>query len=66
MNADSPSRIIAFMQIPFQITALPIEKFRSLLNQSVTELQTIGARRMFEDGKISSLGVVFVPRPIHL
>jgi hypothetical protein len=39
------------MQIPFQITALPIEKFSSLLRQSEAELQTIGARRMVADKK---------------
>jgi len=37
------------MQIPFQITALSIEKFSSLLEQSDAELQTIGARRMVAD-----------------
>jgi hypothetical protein len=39
------------MQIPFQITALPIEEFSSLLNQSDAELRTIGARRMVADKK---------------
>lgn len=39
------------MQIPFQITALPIEKFSSLLKQSDAELRTIGARRMVADKK---------------
>jgi hypothetical protein len=39
------------MQIPFQITALPIEKFSSLLNQSDAELQSSGARRMVADKK---------------
>jgi len=39
------------MQISFQITALPIERFSSLLNQSDAELRTIGARRMVADKK---------------
>ena len=39
------------MQIPFQITALPIEKFSSLLAQSDDELRMIGARRMVADKK---------------
>ena len=39
------------MQIPFQITALPVEKFSSLLEQSDAELRTIGARRMVVDKK---------------
>lgn len=39
------------MQTSFQITALPIEKFSSLLTQSDTELQAIGARRMVVDKK---------------
>jgi hypothetical protein len=39
------------MQIPFQITALPIEKFSSLLKQSDDDLRTIGARRMVADKK---------------
>jgi hypothetical protein len=43
--------MIASMQIPFQITALAIEKFSSLLKQSDDELRTIGARRMVADKK---------------
>lgn len=39
------------MQIPFQITALPIEKFSSLLKQSDADLRAIGARRMVADKK---------------
>jgi hypothetical protein len=39
------------MQISFQITALPIEKFSSLLKQSDAELRSIGARRMIADKK---------------
>lgn len=39
------------MQIPFQITALPIEQFSSFLEQSDAELRTIGARRMVVDKK---------------
>ena len=37
------------MPTSFQITALPIEKFHSLLNQNDVELQTSGARRMVAD-----------------
>ena len=37
------------MQTPFQITALPIEKFSSLLEQSDAELRALGARRMIAD-----------------
>ena len=37
------------MKIPFQISALSIEKFTPLFNQSDDELQTIGARRMLAD-----------------
>jgi hypothetical protein len=43
--------MIASMQTPFQITALPIEKFSSLLKQSDAELRTAGARRMVADKK---------------
>lgn len=39
------------MQTPFQITALPIEKFSSLLTQSDAQLQSMGARRMVADKK---------------
>ena len=39
------------MQISFQITALPIEKFSSLLKQSDAELRSISARRMIADKK---------------
>jgi hypothetical protein len=39
------------MQIPFQVTALPIEKFSSLLKQSDAELRTISACRMVADKK---------------
>lgn len=39
------------MQTPFQITALPIERFSSLLSQSDAELQAIGTRRMIADKK---------------
>src|ERR1700752_2431042 len=39
------------MQIPFQITALPIEQFSSLLTQSDEELRRIGARRLVADKK---------------
>jgi Protein of unknown function (DUF1203) len=41
--------IIPFMQTPFQITGLPIEKFSSLLRQSDEELRSAGARRMVAD-----------------
>src|SRR5258705_7795785 len=41
----------AVMQISFQITALPIEKFSSLLKQSDAELRRIGAHRMIADKK---------------
>jgi len=45
-------RIIALiMQTPFQITALPIENFSTLLNQTDEELRAIGARRMVADQK---------------
>lgn len=37
--------------MPFQITALPIEQFSPLLNQSDAELRTIGARRMVANQK---------------
>ena len=44
------ARIIELiMQIPFQITALPIETFCSLLNQTDEDLQAVGARRMVAD-----------------
>jgi hypothetical protein len=39
------------MQTPFQITALPIEKFSSLLKQSDAELRALGARRMVAEKK---------------
>lgn len=39
------------MRIPFQMNALPIERFGSLLKQSDEELRTIGARRMVVDKK---------------
>jgi len=39
------------MQTTFQITALPIEKFSSLLEQSDAELRALGARRMIADKK---------------
>ena len=39
------------MQTPFQITALPIENFSTLLNQTDEELRAIGARRMVADQK---------------
>lgn len=39
------------MQTPFQITALPIEKFSSLLTQSAAELRALGARRMVAEKK---------------
>ena len=43
--------IIAFMQIPFQITALPIEQFTSLFSKSDEDLESIGVRRMVADQK---------------
>lgn len=39
------------MQIPFQIVALPIEEFTSLLSKSDEELRAIGGRRMVVDKK---------------
>jgi len=39
------------VRIPFQLIALPFERFGSLVTQSDEELQTIGARRMAVDKK---------------
>ena len=39
------------MQIPFQLMALPVERFNSLFTSSDEELRTIGARRMVADKK---------------
>jgi hypothetical protein len=38
-------------RIPFQLIALPFERFGSLVTQSDEELRTIGARRMVVDKK---------------
>ena len=39
------------MQIPFQLMALPVERFNSLFTLSDEELRTIGARRMVAEKK---------------
>ena len=39
------------MQTPFQITALPIEQFSSLLTHSDAELRALGVRRMVAEKK---------------